>query len=504
MASSTSQSQELEGSTSSSGSVSTLSEASSSQGSTTEGNSSVAPVVSNSSDASESCDAVSNPVVLETSSLEELNSAPNFIGAQLLEEPAPGLDDQSLSLDKEILHSAGCSCAVCQGDLSDRILKASDGSEDSLAATYGTGTLNQLADYLETGFWSDWGEVSRNFNLSSTGTSPNSGVLTYNTSGNSQDSNGLNDPDRASLVDEAFKLFEATLGIDFQLTTASGSDFRFGDAAAGAYASYSRSGSTINYANININDSWNGWIDGFGNYTFQTVLHEIGHGLGLGHQSNYNGSATYPTDADFTNDSWQASMMSYFSPTDNTSIDASFAYLSTPMVADWIALDEIYSDQGYGIANAFSGDTTYGFNTTISAATSGIFNELKDWIPTTAFTVVDGGGDDTLDFSGFPDAQLIDLRPSDASATNVYASNIAGKTGNLTIAPGTLIEAAIGGSGNDEIRGNASNNQLDGGLGTDTALFSGSYSDYSFLVVGNNLKVSDLRSGSPDGVDTLS
>ncbi len=89
-----------------------------------------------------------------------------------------------------------------------------------MAATYGTGTLNQLADYLETGFWSDWGTVSRNFNLSSTGTSPNSGVLAYNTSGNSQDSNGLNDPDRASLVDEAFKLFEAILGIDFQLTTA--------------------------------------------------------------------------------------------------------------------------------------------------------------------------------------------------------------------------------------------------------------------------------------------
>ena len=217
------------------------------------------------------------------------------------------------------------------------------------------------------------------------------------------------------MVDEAFKIFEATLGIDFQEISAYDADFDFSDNRSGAFASSDLSSSVINYSWINVASSWFYGSEVFGDYAFQTILHEIGHGLGLGHQGLYNGTGSYATDADFTNDSWQASMMSYFSQTSNTSIDASFTYLSTPMVVDWIALDDLYGPQGYGISNAFLGDTTFGFNTTIAASTSQVFNQLKDWIPTTAFTVVDGGGSDTLDFSGFSATQLID-RPSDASA----------------------------------------------------------------------------------------
>ena len=364
------------------------------------------------------------------------------------------------------------------------------------------GTLDQLADYLETQFWTDSNTTNRNFNLSESGTYAKSGELTYNTSGNWQDANGLTSG-RADLVDEAFKIFEATLGIDFQETSAYDADFDFGDNDSGAYAYSDLSGTAINYSGINVASSWDGGGEELGDYVFQTILHEIGHGLGLGHQGLYNGTGSYATDADFTNDSWQASMMSYFDQTSNTTIDASYAYLSTPMVVDWIALDDLYGPQGYGISNAFLGDTTFGFNTTITASTSAVFNQLKDWIPTTAFTVVDGGGDDTLDFSGFSDTQLIDLRPSEESATNVYASNIGGKTGNLTFAPGTLIETAIGGSGADSFRGNSQDNSFDGGLGSDTLLVSGSLSDYLLTLSGSSLVLEDLRSGSPDGTDTL-
>ena len=99
------------------------------------------------------------------------------------------------------------------------------------------------------------------------------------------------------------------------------------------------------------------------------------------------------------NDSWQSSIMSYFSQSENTSINASFAYLSNFSAVDLIALDDIYSPQGFSLDNAFVGDTTYGFNTNITFSTSQIFSELTNWIDSTAFTIADGN--DTLTLVDF-------------------------------------------------------------------------------------------------------
>ena len=338
---------------------------------------------------------------------------------------------------------------------------------DNLTSTV-LGTNQDLANFLSIGFWENNGTVSRKFNLSENGLNPKNGTITYNTNGNSFDDNGISS-ERAFLVDEAFKLLEATMGFNFQETDLK-ADINFGDKyrnSAFAYVDGRSYSSGLDFVNINIGSNWNRSTSNFGDYTFQTILHEIGHSLGLGHQGLYNGSANYSQNSLFQNDSWQSSIMSYFSQIENTSINSSFAYLSTFMSADWIALDNIYSAEGFSTANAFRGDTTFGFNTNISSSTSSIYSEMSNLIDQTAYTLVDGSGIDTVDFSEFSSEQLIDLRENEIDSKTLYTSNIGGKIGNLTIASGTIIENAVGGKGSDIIYGNSADNKIFGNDGND-------------------------------------
>ena len=72
----------------------------------------------------------------------------------------------------------------------------------------------------------------------------------------------------------------------------------------------------------------------------------------------------------------------------------------------------------------------------------------------------DAGGIDTLDLSGAGNDVRLDLEMG-------AFSDVAGMTRNVAIAHGTLIENAIGGSGDDVIVGNEADNVLHGGDGDD-------------------------------------
>ncbi len=261
------------------------------------------------------------------------------------------------------------------------------------------------------------------------------------------------------LATNALEAWENVTGLNFSFVS-SGAQITFDDENSGAYASFSwwSNGDLIS-ADVNVSKNWlNSYGTSINSYSFQTYIHEIGHALGLRHGGNYNGSATYGVDNHYQNDSWQATVMSYFSQTENTSINASFAYVITPMVADIIAVQDLY-----GIPTSIrTGATVYGNNSNAG----GYLETFFDSNQTAAMTIYDNGGTDLFDFSHYGANQRIDLNQE-------AISNVGGLTGNLIVARGTVIENAYGGSGNDTLIGNGANNTLLGNNGNDDLIGGG-------------------------------
>lgn len=230
-----------------------------------------------------------------------------------------------------------------------------------------------------------------------------------------------------------------------------------------------------------------------GNYGRLTFTHEIGHTLGLNHPGNYNAGQGVPSykDADYAEDTRQYSVMSYWSEK-ITGADHKGYYASAPLLDDITAIQKLYGANYH----TRTGDTIYG----VDSNTGRDYYSAKSVSDKLIFTVWDGGGNDTLNFSRYKQDQKISLREGDFS-------DVGGLTGNVSIAHGVKIENAYGGRGNDVIIGNDENNILKGN-GGDDVLYGGAGQDQLWGGTGSDIfvfsAVTDSLYDHPDHIHDFS
>jgi serralysin len=246
-----------------------------------------------------------------------------------------------------------------------------------------------------------------------------------------------------------------------------------------------------------------------GEYGYGTIIHELGHALGLEHMGDYNGSGNW-TPSSFQ-DTSVLSIMSYFGP-DQGSDDGK----NDVMWADWVKggvtyaaqtpmLNDIYAIQTmYGVdTTTRTGDTVYGFNSNLTGTAAKFYDFDVNGNP--ILCLFDSSGTDTLDLSGFSTTCSISLVAGTFSDCNQM-------TNNISIAYSAVIENAVGGSASDTIVGNTADNVLTGGGGNDTidggggddiVVFAGAFASYTITQNGTGSYTVTDKAGT-EGTDTLS
>ena len=262
------------------------------------------------------------------------------------------------------------------------------------------GTVDDLARYLTDDYWETTGASRRKYNVNA-----DDPAVTVNLAGLSEDGK--------TLARKAFESWTIVSGIEFDYIETENADITFTSirGVSGSASSTVDEAGHIITSEINIppellEDSGI-TIDSF---TFYVFIHEIGHAIGLGHPGPYNGiRVTWGVHNVYKIDSYQYSVMSYLNQDINKLHDASFAYNVTPMIADILAIQDLYDDLD-SAHNA--GDTVYGVNTNFTGYLADFFELLTTEIttdflditinddnqyPTIKLTFADFDNDDDLD-----------------------------------------------------------------------------------------------------------
>ncbi len=108
---------------------------------------------------------------------------------------------------------------------------------------------------------------------------------------------------------------------------------------------------------------------------------------------------------------------------------------------------------------------------------------------------------DAIDLAFFRDIGLTTVA---YPVADIGGSRFQGFAANDTMTGGVGPDTLLGGAGDDTLQGAGGNDTLDGGVGSDTAAYSGLSANYRLTQnADKSVSITDLRAGSPDGVDKL-
>ena len=409
-------------------------------------------------------------------------------------------------------------------------------SDTTVIANSGNSNVNALLNIGSNMWWktstaASTGTSAITSGLNSLATNSSKHALTYSFMGSTKpstlsktDANGyapMTDPQKAA-VKAAFAYLSTFLNVSFTEATGSATpDISFGQNTQASSAGYANppngNGSNpTSYLFLAKNASTNSQASSStaylpGTYGWETIVHEIGHTLGLKHPGNYNaggGGATGPYLPTAT-DTRRYSIMSYNDPTDVRVVTATGSQTAKGFSYGYSQAS--VNPSTYGVYDMAALQFLYGANTSSTASNITATDSYAD------FKTIWSPNGVKVDASATTNADIFDMRAGSFSSISVKSkaqetasikaqlvtsglsdtnagtaattimkqispstvNPLYGGLNNLALSYGSQYSEVDGGSGNDTVYATTYSAKINGGTGTNTVLLAGSASDWT-------------------------